>query len=86
MLKLAASLKWKPPSENTIDFRLELRFPPSPANPSEPDFCAKPVFLLNVWKGEKQRTTQYEYFDELEVDDEEWERYTVTSFSLILQL
>ncbi|KAF8586561.1 mRNA capping enzyme [Ramaria rubella] len=74
-------LKWKPPSENSIDFRLDLRFPPSTTNPSEPDFCAKPQFVLNAWLGKdrsggrdakgKQREA-YEYFDMMAVDDEEW--------------
>ncbi|WWD15737.1 hypothetical protein CI109_100159 [Kwoniella shandongensis] len=63
-------LKWKPPSENSIDFRLELRFPPSLGNPDEPDYYAKPEFLLNTWLG----GDSYEYFDTMEMDDEEWER------------
>ena len=76
-------MKWKPPSENSIDFRLELRFPPSVTRPSEPDFCAKPQFVLNAWMGKdrgggrdakgKQREV-YEYFDVMAVDDEEWAR------------
>ncbi|KAJ7582964.1 mRNA guanylyltransferase [Mycena floridula] len=55
-------MKWKPPSENSIDFKLLLRFPPLSSNPLKPDFHAKPVFLLH-----------YEQFDELYVEDEEWE-------------
>lgn len=35
-------LKWKPPSENSIDFKLVLRFPRLQNNPQNPDFCAKP--------------------------------------------
>lgn len=65
-----SSLKWKPPSENSVDFRLELRFPPSAADPAEPDFFAKPEFLLYTWLGGQA----YEHFDEMDVDDEEWER------------
>ena len=64
-------IKWKPPSENSIDFRLELRFPPSTADPNEPDFCAKPMFLLNTWMGQNA----YEYFDEMDMDDDEWEKW-----------
>ncbi|KLT46503.1 putative mRNA guanylyltransferase [Cutaneotrichosporon oleaginosum] len=60
-------LKWKPPSENSIDFRIELRFPPGPGG--DPDLYAKPVFLLNQWMG----GSQYEFFDEMDVEDEEWE-------------
>ncbi|KAK8869987.1 hypothetical protein IAR55_000557 [Kwoniella newhampshirensis] len=63
-------LKWKPPSENSIDFKLELRFPPSPSDPDEPDFYAKPTFLLHTWLGQDA----YEYFDTMEMDDDEWER------------
>ena len=60
-------LKWKPPSENSIDFRLELRFPPLSEDPSKPDFYAKPLFVLmmNGQEGEQ-------FFDTLEMPDEEW--------------
>jgi mRNA guanylyltransferase len=63
-------LKWKPPSENSIDFKAELRFPPLPNDPSEPDFYAKPTILLNTWLGGQD----HEFFDEMEVDDDEWEK------------
>lgn len=63
--------KWKPPSENTIDFKLVLRFPPDPTNPSQPDYLAKPFFALHVFAGGKD---PYEFFDELYVDDDEWEK------------
>ncbi len=49
-----ASLKWKPPSENTIDFKLRLRFPPDlTKDPSGriPNFAAKPFFQLDQWTG-----------------------------------
>ncbi|KAL7423126.1 Dcp1p-Dcp2p decapping enzyme complex alpha subunit [Cryptotrichosporon argae] len=62
-------LKWKPPSENSIDFKLELRFPPSAHDANEPDYFAKPAFLLNTWLG----SDQYDYFDEMLVEDEQWE-------------
>lgn len=63
-------MKWKPASENSIDFKLELRFPPSPSDPSKPDFHAKPVFLLYQWLG----GDRYEQYDTMYVDDEEWEQ------------
>ncbi|KAJ3509294.1 hypothetical protein NLJ89_g5292 [Agrocybe chaxingu] len=62
-------LKWKPPSENSIDFKLVLRFPPSRFNPHEPDWHAKPLFLLHVWCGD----SKYEQYDDMYVDDDEWE-------------
>ena len=65
------SLKWKPPSENSIDFKVELRFPPSPHDPSEPDFYAKPTFLLNTWLG----GDAHEFYDEMDVEEEEWTRW-----------
>jgi mRNA guanylyltransferase len=64
-----ASLKWKPPSENSIDFKLELRFPSASA-PHEPDMTAKPAFVLNTWLG----GDRYEFFDTMDVSDDEWER------------
>ncbi|KAG9096746.1 hypothetical protein FRC06_008367 [Ceratobasidium sp. 370] len=64
-------LKWKPPSENSIDFKLELRFPPLAGHPEEPDYTAKPLFQLLVWTGGKS----YEHFDTMVVDDAQWETW-----------
>jgi mRNA guanylyltransferase len=66
-------LKWKPPSENSIDFKLVLRFPPSRYNPGEPDWHAKPVFLLYAWCGDAGGKPQYEEYDDMHVSDEKWE-------------
>jgi hypothetical protein len=74
------SLKWKPPSENSIDFKLVLRFPPLKDNPTKPDFCAKPFFLLHVWCGDDRSGPRYEEYDVMYVDDDEWEKY-VSQFS-----
>lgn len=63
-------LKWKPPSENSVDFKLELRFPSVSADSDEPDLYAKPSFLLNQYMG----GSNYEFFDEMDVDDDEWEK------------
>ncbi|PSR83085.1 hypothetical protein PHLCEN_2v5889 [Hermanssonia centrifuga] len=60
-------LKWKPPSENSIDFKLLLRFPPDQSG--RPDFYSKPIFELQVWCG----GSQYELYDVMLVTDEEWE-------------
>lgn len=38
--------------------------------PHEPDMTAKPVFWLHTWLG----GDRYEFFDEMEVEDDEWER------------
>ncbi|KAH7104053.1 mRNA capping enzyme, alpha subunit [Auriculariales sp. MPI-PUGE-AT-0066] len=58
-------LKWKPPNENSIDFKIELRFPPaqSGANAGGPDMRAKPL-----------GGQDYEYHDLVDLDDAEWER------------
>ncbi|KAG6829641.1 hypothetical protein H0H92_003974 [Tricholoma furcatifolium] len=67
-------MKWKPPSENSIDFKLVLRFPPMRNQPDKPDFHAKPIFLLHVWTGNDRSGPRYEQYDEMYVDDEEWEK------------
>ena len=69
------SLKWKPPSENSIDFKLVLRFPPASSRSPDPDFFAKPVFELHVYCGDEQRVPRYEFYDVMHVEDDEWERY-----------
>ena len=66
----ARSLKWKPPTENSIDFKLLLRFPPSQDNRSQPDYFAKPMFELHTWCG----GPNYQFWDVLAVQDDEWER------------
>ncbi|KAF8921076.1 mRNA capping enzyme [Mucidula mucida] len=63
-------MKWKSAYENSIDFKLELRFPPLLSDPSKPDFHAKPVFLLHQWLGGER----YEQYDDMYVDDDEWEQ------------
>ncbi|KAF7778533.1 hypothetical protein Agabi119p4_2878 [Agaricus bisporus var. burnettii] len=67
-------LKWKPPSENSIDFKLVLRFPPSINDPNKPDLHAKPLFLLHAWLGGERGQERYELYDEMFVEDEEWEK------------
>ncbi|KAG8217569.1 mRNA capping enzyme, subunit alpha [Butyriboletus roseoflavus] len=67
-------LKWKPPSENSIDFKLVLRFPPSESDPSQPEFRAKPLFGLHVYCGDERGQPKYEPYDELLVEDDEWEK------------
>ncbi|TDL27406.1 mRNA capping enzyme, alpha subunit [Rickenella mellea] len=66
-------LKWKPPSENSIDFKLVLRFPPVLGRHGEPDYHAKPIFGLHVYTG-GDKYDKYEPFDEMFMEDSEWER------------
>ncbi|KZP12558.1 hypothetical protein FIBSPDRAFT_913260 [Athelia psychrophila] len=66
-------IKWKPPSENSIDFKLVLRFPPSSRQPNVPDFEAMPFFALHVFCGDDRGVPKYEPFDELYVEEQEWE-------------
>lgn len=69
-LCLRNSLKWKPPEENSVDFVLEIRFPPSREDPEKPDFYGKPLFMLLMNHGSEHR-----YFDTMQVDDETWEQW-----------
>jgi len=64
-------LKWKPPEENTIDFRLDIDHFPS-ARDSEgeyEDWDAKPEIHLMVNHG----NNDYRYFAVLSLTDAEWE-------------
>ncbi|KAL4901917.1 hypothetical protein BDW74DRAFT_159202 [Aspergillus multicolor] len=71
-------LKWKPPSENTIDFRLRLEFPvlePDSEDEADgvsepyPDYDALPIFHLFVL----HNNDQYQHFGEMYVTPLEWE-------------
>ncbi|KAF8275056.1 mRNA capping enzyme [Lactarius quietus] len=66
-------LKWKPPSENSVDFKLVLRFPPLAGSPNQPDLHAKPIFALHVWGGGEGAKATYEPWDTMHVNDDEWE-------------
>lgn len=67
-------LKWKPPQENTIDFKMQLCFPPDlDKDPSgdTPDWTTKPTFkLLQHVHGD-----EHEFYDWLDMEDEEWEEW-----------
>lgn len=45
-----------------------------PGRPNQPDLQAKPVFALHVWNGGEGARAQYEPYDVLHVEDEEWEK------------
>lgn len=62
-------LKWKPPSENSVDFRLRLKFPARPDDPAAPDYAARPAFMLMMNHGREGS----HYFDVLGVGEGEWE-------------
>ena len=71
-------LKWKPPGENSIDFRLRLEFPllePDSEDESEgilepyPDYDSMPVFHLFVL----YNSGDYRLFGEMHVTQPEWE-------------
>lgn len=65
-------LKWKPPHENTVDFRLQLgAFPTEHDADGTPfeDFDQKPEMELLVFHG----GSTYKHFAMLHVTDEEWE-------------
>ncbi|KAL2817409.1 mRNA capping enzyme, catalytic domain-containing protein [Aspergillus granulosus] len=71
-------LKWKPPAENTIDFRLRLEFPilePDSDDEADgiaepyPDYDALPIFHLFVLLNDKE----YQPFGEMYVTPSEWE-------------
>ncbi|GAA5804259.1 mRNA capping enzyme, catalytic domain-containing protein [Helicostylum pulchrum] len=62
-------LKWKPLNENSVDFKVELRFPGSRL-PGVSDYAATPRINLLVWQG----GNDYTFFAELGITDEEWEK------------
>ncbi|QSS64022.1 mRNA-capping enzyme subunit alpha [Histoplasma capsulatum] len=72
-------LKWKPPGENTVDFRMRLQFPivePDPADADGdgstepyPDYDAIPIFHLFVVR----RANDYIPYGTMHVTEEEWE-------------
>ena len=67
-------LKWKPPSENTIDFKLVLRFPPDLERDPRgnlPDLTSMPFCELHQYVGGGGEA--YEYFDELWIEPDEWD-------------
>lgn len=74
-------LKWKPPEENTIDFRLKLTFPTVEPDEwdrregvAEPyvDYDAIPKAELRIFRGDGG-ADRYEPFDDLFLTQHEWE-------------
>jgi mRNA guanylyltransferase len=56
---------------------LVLKFPPSETHPTEPDYCAKPIFALHVWTGGEGANAKYEPYDVMQIEDDEWEKYVI---------
>ena len=76
------SIKWKPPSENSIDFRLNLHFPiyqPGEDSSDEEDeeddpqprydYSAMPEFELSVFEGGRN----YSHYSTMYMTEREWE-------------
>ncbi|KAI8385005.1 mRNA-capping enzyme subunit alpha [Radiomyces spectabilis] len=62
-------IKWKPANENSVDFKVHLRFPGS-SLPGVLDYNAKPRIDLYVWQGGQD----YKLFDQLGITDQEWRK------------
>jgi mRNA guanylyltransferase len=68
-------LKWKSAKDNTIDFKMEMTFPPWPEEDGDDngwkfDYEALPTFALHVGKGGEE----VERFDNMYVTTAEWEQ------------
>jgi mRNA guanylyltransferase len=72
-------LKWKPPSENSVDFRMQLEFPlQDPDSEDEedgitslyPDYAAMPTFNLFALENDRKHS----HFGAMYMEEEEWER------------
>jgi mRNA guanylyltransferase len=69
-------LKWKPPKENTVDFRLRLgKFPTETDENGDTfeNFDGKPDFELLVFHGDRTGAADYRHFGMLHLEDQEWE-------------
>ena len=71
-------LKWKPPSENTVDFLLQIQWsqvdpePDDPDQSPQPDFHAMPSrFCLFIHQG----SNEYSFVDDMHVELQEWEEF-----------
>ncbi|CAG9937807.1 unnamed protein product [Clonostachys rosea f. rosea IK726] len=74
-------LKWKQPEDNTVDFRLKLKF--HDIEPTEEerreglgswtDYDSLPISQLLVFTGH-DGPEKYEYFEDVHITEEEWER------------
>ncbi|CAD6500545.1 BgTH12-06255 [Blumeria graminis f. sp. triticale] len=69
-------LKWKPETENSIDFRLRLEFPQIQPDDSSAEHCLNlsglPIFHLLINAGEKEGDVR---FSTMHVEMDEWEAF-----------
>lgn len=72
-------LKWKPPQENSVDFRLHLEFPPQDPDSEDEedgitdqylDYTAMPIFDLFVLVNDRR----HEHYGTMYMEEDEWER------------
>lgn len=76
-------VKWKPPEENTIDFRLKLHFPLAEPDEHEKregldkpfvDYDSVPRAELLVWQGNNRDPSErYRHFQDAFLSEEDWE-------------
>jgi mRNA guanylyltransferase len=74
-------LKWKPDDENSIDFRLNLQFPPSTAlNPNNvttntpfADIPVGTIFQLSIFQG-RANDNKYMKWSDMYVPKQDWEK------------
>jgi len=66
----------------SVDFRLQLKFPARPVTSDAaqpvvhtPDFTVRPAFLLMMHGGSQDGKESSQYFDVLDVSDEEWDQW-----------
>jgi len=68
--------------ENSVNFELVLKSPPSQTDPSQLDFFAKLVFALCAWLGGEGPRAHYEPHNVMHVTDHEWERCAFLTLAL----
>jgi mRNA guanylyltransferase len=80
------SLKWKPDDENSIDFRLNLSFPPSSHDPQEittktpfEDIPIGTIFQLYVWTGGNSGRDNHVCWGDMYVPKEDWQKIQDTT-------
>ena len=84
-IALTNRLKWKPDDENSIDFRLNLKFPPSSSDIDPYEVTTKTaysdlplgtVFQLSVWTGgnDNRDRSNHTVWGDMYVPESDWEK------------